>query len=1214
MSQTLLQRPRFADAPRRAAGNVWQPFRQLLSLPYWLLAVAGTCALAGENSSIDVVPNIPHNFGVQTAAISSDGARIFSVGLVDNTAKLWDVRTGHLLRTFSGFAEGVEAVAFSRDGLQEAAADGEKIYLWRTTDGSVMAKLDTRSDLSGSVRSLAYSPDGQKLACLTDEGEMEVWDAVRGRLLRSVKMPDRPWDANSRSGYRLIFSGDGTRIHVATDSGYVYSLDSLSGRVKVRVRSSLGDTVDYRSKAAVSSDGSLAIFAGYSQGSQVASVEIWDPGEGRLLGTVGSTVMDEDQGNDVESVVLSPDAHLAVLLFRSDMYELLDLKKGVSLGTHGIPKGEIGLGGALSSDGQLLGDREGILWLRQAATGHLTRRFGENPLGSRVTALSRDGGRLFVAHEPQGPSASDMSPGAVSIWDLSSGSRISQWAEPRLFPMDFSPSGRYIVVESGLHLQMRDASTGAVLSTLQGYIGGWATSTYAFSADERRFAMGTEKGDIWVWDTASGRQVFSATLPTARFRDEKTKAVEDKKIGINTIALSADGSRCAAGQFFRVFTYDVEKKQELESLSRDWDEEQYGKLAAVAFVPEGGLRMVTGPIAREGWRPIRVYDVQTAELVTHFTRTGPELHSLKMSQDGKQILVSDTSGAVELWETSTGHLLQRLEGHSDAANSFSLSMDGKRVVAGSDAGAQLWSTQTGNLLSSMVEGLDGEWVALTPAGFFASSAQGAQTLAAVRGLQVIPIQSVFDSLHRPDLVQALLVGDPEGKYKDAAYTLNLEKALDSGPPPQIDLLDRRTEEAEGTVRLSVRLTDQGGGIGQRMVWRVNGNTQGDVAPMSLQDLNQPTVGRAVVVSQTLRVDQSQTNTIEISAYNGTSLVSSEPLQVTVDRFGAAAGARPQLYALAVGVDKYKMEKYRLSYAVKDAGEFVRGLESIGGSFFSKVNAKVLADREVSREALESEFRWVGDHVQPQDVFVLYLAGHGKSVAGRYFYYPQAIDFEGGDTVERNAIGQDELQRWLAMVYAGKKLVVIDTCESGSAGGIIRGSSEDEAAMQQLQHATGQNLIAASREAAYEGYHGHGVLTYALLEAFAGEGAPKGDDRVNIGYIAQHVEERVPAITRELFGVAQEPIRVLSGNDFPLGVRQHTVLPQQAEIPVAATHVLVRAELLRERPSAAGSGGQPRKLAPGTQVRVLEYDGEYALVARMGQKIGYLRSDALLKLQ
>ena len=31
-------------------------------------------------------------------------------------------------------------------------------------------------------------------------------------------------------------------------------------------------------------------------------------------------------------------------------------------------------------------------------------------------------------------------------------------------------------------------------------------------------------------------------------------------------------------------------------------------------------------------------------------------------------------------------------------------------------------------------------------------------------------------------------------------------------------------------------------------------------------------------------------------------------------------------------------------------------------------------------------------------------------------------------------------------------------------------------------ATGRNVISAARDAAYEGYQGHGVLTYALLEA------------------------------------------------------------------------------------------------------------------------------------
>jgi hypothetical protein len=47
----------------------------------------------------------------------------------------------------------------------------------------------------------------------------------------------------------------------------------------------------------------------------------------------------------------------------------------------------------------------------------------------------------------------------------------------------------------------------------------------------------------------------------------------------------------------------------------------------------------------------------------------------------------------------------------------------------------------------------------------------------------------------------------------------------------------------------------------------------------------------------------------------------------------------------------------------------------------------------------------------------------------------------------------------------------------------------------------------------------------------------GDDSVRVGSLADHIGGRVPAITQEMFGQYQSPIRRLSGNDFPLGIRQ-----------------------------------------------------------------------------
>ena len=59
--------------------------------------------------------------------------------------------------------------------------------------------------------------------------------------------------------------------------------------------------------------------------------------------------------------------------------------------------------------------------------------------------------------------------------------------------------------------------------------------------------------------------------------------------------------------------------------------------------------------------------------------------------------------------------------------------------------------------------------------------KGTEMLGVVRGLESYSVMRFYEQLYRPDLVEEALKGDPQGKHKDAAYNLNLEKILDAGP-------------------------------------------------------------------------------------------------------------------------------------------------------------------------------------------------------------------------------------------------------------------------------------------------------------------------------------------------------------------------------------------------------------------------------------------------
>jgi hypothetical protein len=193
--------------------------------------------------------------------------------------------------------------------------------------------------------------------------------------------------------------------------------------------------------------------------------------------------------------------------------------------------------------------------------------------------------------------------------------------------------------------------------------------------------------------------------------------------------------------------------------------------------------------------------------------------------------------------------------------------------------------------------------------------------------------------------------------------------------------------------------------------------------------------------------------------------------------------------------------------------------------------------------------------------------------------------------------------------AQKSILILDTCESATA---VRGNDvERETAIDRLQRATGRSVIAAGSSAAYEGYEGHGLLTFAILDAF--RRLDKGDSEVDLLTLARHIDVRVPELSRRVFGVTQTPHHKIEGN-FPIGVRLANIGPIATgeAIPKTATHVVIKSERVREKPAAEALG--ELVLAPGMQVRVLEFAGAWAQVARDGQKLGYVPADVLAKLQ
>ena len=198
------------------------------------------------------------------------------------------------------------------------------------------------------------------------------------------------------------------------------------------------------------------------------------------------------------------------------------------------------------------------------------------------------------------------------------------------------------------------------------------------------------------------------------------------------------------------------------------------------------------------------------------------------------------------------------------------------------------------------------------------------------------------------------------------------------------------------------------------------------------------------------------------------------------------------------------------------------MKKAGAGLYSEVRVVEALDADVTPAKIGELIKQMAAGIGPRDTFVFYAAAHGYSAGGRYYLIPQ--DYQGGNnpqSLQARAIGQDMLQDWIANnIKARKGVILLDTCKLGAlVGGYTKSRTDvpsSEAAIGRLHEATGRPVLtaAATGKPAFEGYKGHGVFTYALMEALH-RGDTNNDGKIALTELAAHVGKRVPELAAEL---------------------------------------------------------------------------------------------------
>lgn len=239
---------------------------------------SGDLSKAAPNSELPAIaPQVPVVSPVVSVKFSPDGS-VLSVGGYQKV-RLLDTHSGKVLAELAGQADEVRSMAFSPDGRKLAAAGGEpqregEIKIWDLASFRLITTLKGHKDC---VYSVAWSPDGKLIATGSYDKMVKLWDVASGKEARNLQ-------DHIDAVFSVAFSPDGRRLASASQDRTVKIWDVTTGKRLY----TLSDASDGLTSLAFSPAGDELAAAGYDK-----TIYIWQLGDedGHLL---HSLIADED--------------------------------------------------------------------------------------------------------------------------------------------------------------------------------------------------------------------------------------------------------------------------------------------------------------------------------------------------------------------------------------------------------------------------------------------------------------------------------------------------------------------------------------------------------------------------------------------------------------------------------------------------------------------------------------------------------------------------------------------------------------------------------------------------------------------------------------------------------------------------------------------------------------------------------------------------------
>ncbi|MGP4022322.1 nSTAND1 domain-containing NTPase [Actinomadura sp. 3N407] len=588
-----------------------------------------------------------HDDTVWAVAWSPDGS-LLATASSDRTVRVWQTASSEARRLDGGGwgpGDGVEvavlrghentvsSVAWSPDGSRLASAsDDGTVRVWDVASRTRIALLRGHGD---KVWSVAWSPDGTRVASACQDGDVRIWDVSEGTA--ATLSGHESWVRD------VAWSPDGTRIASGSDDRTIRVWDAVTGRELAAWRGH-DETVRM---VAWSPDGARLASSSYDR-----TARVWDAATG------ASEPVLRGHADVVWSVAWSPDGGWLATASFDRTIRLWSAADGTELGVF-RGHGDNVRSAAFSPDGARLA----------SGSDDRTVRFWDTERAAEITVL-RGHGRAVVAVDwsADGRLASASYDRTARIW-ADGGPLVLRGHTDEVWDVAWSPDGgRVATASSDRTVRIWNGGDGAEETVLRGH--GDSVRAVAWSPDGERLASASDDRTVRV----HGRD------------DAEPLVLRGHEDTVRSIAWSPDGERLAGSS--------------QSGAVRVW-ESRTGLEVMLLNVPRGAVRaMDWSPDGRylaalSNDRDVQVWDASQGTEIAVLTGHDGWVWSIAWSPDGQVVATASADRTVRLWDPLTGRELCVAAVHTDEVWDVAWSPDGTRLATAShDRTVRVWEAVT----------------------------------------------------------------------------------------------------------------------------------------------------------------------------------------------------------------------------------------------------------------------------------------------------------------------------------------------------------------------------------------------------------------------------------------------------------------------------------------------------------------------------------------